>query len=87
MKFHLATRQMGLWDANPRWLLLFVWLTLFNNVYIKKMLFISVALKIASKPSLFASPSSIRYFSTETQTVPATTYENIIVERKDGNVA
>jgi len=65
---------------------------LFGSLYLitftlKKMLFRSVALKIASKPSLFASSSSIRYFSTETQTVPATTYENIIVERKDGNVA
>jgi hypothetical protein len=65
---------------------------LFGSLYLitftlKKMLFRSVALKIASKPSLLASSSSIRYFSTETQTVPATTYENIIVERKDGNVA
>ena len=65
---------------------------LFGSLYLitftlKKMLFRSVALKIAAKPSLFASSSSIRYFSTETQTVPATTYENIIVERKDGNVA
>jgi len=65
---------------------------LFGSLYLitftlKKMLFRSVAFKIASKPSLLASSSSIRYFSTETQTVPATTYENIIVERKDGNVA